>query len=260
MNASCTRSMSSNDCTSTVRPRAANSVATLPSVVVPATTHTTAPSMSSMLGEAAVGGDHHLLAVVERRVQERGAVVAVAARRPRRVAHEDVDLAGLQGREPGVGGDGDELDLRRVAEHGGRDDAAEVGVEADVLAGVVDDGEPGEVVAHTARERRRWPARCRAAIRPVCTSSAAVGRRRAGGRAAPSSCRPRCRRWPRCRRRPASGATLVGAPSRCAAVVVVVGAARGDQGDRRQIGARVRMNERRMKSPHVEMQCPQRGP
>ena len=43
--------MSSNDCTSTVRPRAANSVATLPSVVVPAATQTIAPSMSSMLAK-----------------------------------------------------------------------------------------------------------------------------------------------------------------------------------------------------------------
>ena len=101
-------------------------------------------------GVAAVGGDHHLLAVVERRVQEVGAVVAVAAGRPRRVADEDVDLAGLQRREAGVGCHGDELDLGRVAEHAGGDHAAEVGVEADVLTRVVDDGETGEVVADAA--------------------------------------------------------------------------------------------------------------
>ncbi len=48
-----------------------------------------------------------------------------------------------------VGLDVDELDLGRVAEHGGGDHPAEVGVEADVLAGLVEDVEPGEVVAHT---------------------------------------------------------------------------------------------------------------
>ena len=181
--------------------------------------------------EAAVGGDHHLLAVVERRVQERDAVVAVAARRPRRVAHEDVDLAGLQGREPGVCGQRDELDLRRVTEHGGRDDAAEVGVEADVLAGLVDDGEAGEVVA----------ARRTAATSLACTVSssespglhllAAVGGRRAGGRAA------RRRVGSRVAGGDAVAAGRVGrhAGGRRvgAAAVVVVGAARGDQGDRR---------------------------
>ena len=48
IHASWSRPMSSNDSTLTVRPRAANSVATLPSVVVPATTQTMAPSMSSI--------------------------------------------------------------------------------------------------------------------------------------------------------------------------------------------------------------------
>ncbi len=99
---------------------------------------------------AGVGGDHHLLAVVERRVQEVGTVVAVAAGRPRRVAHQHVDLTGLQRREAGVGGDRDELDLGGVAEHAGGDHAAEVGVEPDVLTGLVDGGEAGEVVAHAA--------------------------------------------------------------------------------------------------------------
>src|SRR5262245_29593844 len=49
MNASCNKSTSSNDCTSNDSPRASNSAATLPSLVVPPATHTTAPSMSSML-------------------------------------------------------------------------------------------------------------------------------------------------------------------------------------------------------------------
>jgi hypothetical protein len=44
----CSVSTSGNDCTSTLRPRRSNSVATLPSVVVPAATQTTAPSMSSI--------------------------------------------------------------------------------------------------------------------------------------------------------------------------------------------------------------------
>ena len=50
----------------------------------------------------------------------------------------------------GLGLHVDELDLRRVAEHGGGDDPAEVGVEADVLAGVVEHGEAGQVVADAA--------------------------------------------------------------------------------------------------------------
>ncbi len=55
------------------------------------------------LREAAVAGDHHPLAVVERRLQERRAFGAVTCGGPRRVAHEHVDLAGLQ-RGEAVGG------------------------------------------------------------------------------------------------------------------------------------------------------------
>ena len=68
--------------------------------------------------EPAVGGDHHALAVVERRVEERRTLGAVTARGPRGVADEHVDLARLQRREAGVAGlDVDELDLGGVAEH-----------------------------------------------------------------------------------------------------------------------------------------------
>ena len=105
-----------------------------------------------MLREAAVGGDHHPLAVVEGRLQERARLAAVTAGRPRGVADEDVDLAGLQRGEAVVGGEVDELDLGGVAEHGGSDDTAEVGIEADVLTRGVDDGEPGHGVVAAAAD------------------------------------------------------------------------------------------------------------
>ncbi len=100
-------------------------------------------------GDPGVGSDHHPLAVVERRMQERDTFDAVPARCPGRVAHEHVELTGLQGGEPGVGLDIHELDLGAVAEHSSGDRPAEVGVEANVLAGLVEDVEPGEVAAHT---------------------------------------------------------------------------------------------------------------
>ena len=104
-------------------------------------------------GEAAVGGDHHPLAVVEVRMQERRTFDAVPAGRPRGVADQHVDRAALQGGEPIGGLEVDELGLRRVAEHGRGDDLAEVGVEADVIAGWLEHREPGERVAGAATHR-----------------------------------------------------------------------------------------------------------
>ena len=106
-------------------------------------------------GEAAVGRHHHALTVVERRLEERRPLRTVTGRGEGRVAHERVDLAGLEGGEPVVGGDVDHLDRGRVAEHGGRDHPAEVGVEADVLAARIERGEPRKVVARPAVERAR---------------------------------------------------------------------------------------------------------
>ena len=83
-------------------------------------------------------------------MQERHTLGAVPAGRPRRVAHEHVELAGLQGGEAGIRLDVDEIDLRRVAEHRCGDDPAEVGVEADVLALLIQNVEAWEVVANTA--------------------------------------------------------------------------------------------------------------
>ena len=84
--------------------------------------------------ETAVGADHDALTVVERRGKEGGSFGAVAAGRPRGVADQDVDLAGLQRREAVGGLDIDHFDRLRVAEYRGRDDSAEVAVEADVIA------------------------------------------------------------------------------------------------------------------------------
>jgi hypothetical protein len=83
-------------------------------------------------------------------VQERDALGAIPAGRPRRVAHEHVELAGLQGGEAGVRIDVDELDLRRVAEHRSGDHPAEVGVEADVLTLLIQNVKAREIVSDTA--------------------------------------------------------------------------------------------------------------
>ena len=86
MNASWTRSTSSNDCTSTVRPAASElgGDVALRRRAGGDADHGAVHVVDA--GVAAVGGDHHLLAVVERRMQEVGAVDAVAAGRPRGVA------------------------------------------------------------------------------------------------------------------------------------------------------------------------------
>ena len=86
-------------------------------------------------------------------MEERGTFRAVTGRGAGRVADQRVDLAGLQGGEPVVGGDVDHLDRGGVAEHGGGDHPAEVGVEADVFAARIEGGEPGQVVACPAVER-----------------------------------------------------------------------------------------------------------
>ena len=102
--------------------------------------------------EPAVGGDHHPLTVVEVRLEERRRLAAVTGGCPRGVAHEDVDLAGLQRGEAVGGGEVDELDLGRVAEHGGGDDPAEVDIEADVLTRRVDGAEPRDGVVAAAAD------------------------------------------------------------------------------------------------------------
>ena len=165
-------------------------MATLPSVVVPPATHTDArPGPRGR--DAAVGGDHHPLAVVEGRLEEGRTLGAVPARGPRGVAHEDVDLAGLQRGEPVLGLDVDELDRRGVAEHRGGDHPAEVGVEAHVLAAASSASNPG------GRRGRRSGPRRPPAPRRAC-------RRLAAGTAG--------RRWPRCQW-PTSVASVSVAPS-----------------------------------------------
>ena len=99
-----------------------------------------------------VGVDHHPLAVVERRRRE-VAPAGVAADRPGGVADQDVNLAGLERRTALVGGEGTELDRFGVAEDGGRHGAAEVGVEAGVLAALVEEAEAGQAAVHAADER-----------------------------------------------------------------------------------------------------------
>src|SRR5690606_20001692 len=100
-----------------------------------------------------LGVDHEALAVIvvdAREVQtERG----VAADRPGRVARQQIDFAGLQSRET-LGRVGrHEGDLGGVIEDGGRDGAAEVGVEAGPLTLVVGRGKAGEAGVHAALER-----------------------------------------------------------------------------------------------------------
>jgi hypothetical protein len=131
-------------------PRALNTAVRFSSVVVPESTQMLASARSLMLVMPGRLGDHQPLAVVERGEQEGGALLAVTSRRPGRVADQHVDLARLERGEPGIGSQRHELDGVGIAEHGGRHHPAEVDVEAAVVAGIVDDSEPGEHVVDAA--------------------------------------------------------------------------------------------------------------
>ena len=121
-------------------------------MVVPDWTQIVAPSSSSSV-VASVERRFTIiaLAVVEGGRARRGPT-GVAADRPGRVADEDVDLAGLEGRTALVGVDGAELDGVGIAEDGGRDGAAEVGVEAGVLAALVEEAEARQAAIDAADE------------------------------------------------------------------------------------------------------------
>ena len=102
--------------------------------------------------DAQRGADHDRLAVIERGRREQ-APRRVAADGAGRVADEDVDLARLEGRAALLGGQGAELDLRGVTQHGGRDGPAEVDIEAGVGAGaLVERLKPGRapLMPHTS--------------------------------------------------------------------------------------------------------------
>ena len=77
---------------------------------------------------------HEALAVVVVHAGEIEAEAGVARQRPGGVARQDVDLARLQRGEALLRGERREAHLRRVAEHGGRDGAADVDVEPLPLA------------------------------------------------------------------------------------------------------------------------------
>ena len=94
--------------------------------------------------------DHHALAVVEVRVQERRTFGAVALCGPRRVADQHVDLTGLQCGEAVVGFYVDRHRRGRVTEDRRRDRAAEVDVEPDVLTAGIQRCEARQVVAAPA--------------------------------------------------------------------------------------------------------------
>ncbi len=104
-----------------------------------------------MVASVRVGVHHDGLAVVERGGTE-DAPARVAADGPGRVADEDVDLTGLEGRTALVGGQGAELHGLGVAENGGRDGAAEVGVEADGVAALVEEAEARQAAVDAADE------------------------------------------------------------------------------------------------------------
>ena len=116
--------------------------------------------------------DHHALAVVEDRGPE-VAPQAVALERVRGVAEDDVHLAALDGGGALVGRELDVLDGVRVAQDGGRDGAAVVGVHAVVLVGLrVEDAHAGQAAIDAADEL--------AALLHGCQGAALGGYRRGG--------------------------------------------------------------------------------
>ncbi len=80
--------------------------------------------------EAVARTAHQLLTVVVGGRTEVHAHLGVTALGPGAVAHEHVDIAGLDGGEALGGGQRDELDGIGIAEHGGGDGTAVVGVDA----------------------------------------------------------------------------------------------------------------------------------
>src|SRR5690606_14204215 len=73
---------------------------------------------------------HEALAIEEEDSREREPKGRIARGRPGGVVRQDVDLAGLEGREAVLGVGRAELDLSRIAEYRRRERAAEVGVDA----------------------------------------------------------------------------------------------------------------------------------
>ncbi len=92
---------------------------------------------------------HDRLPVVEGRRGEQ-APAGIAADGPSRVTDEHVDLAGLERWPALIGVDGSEFDRLGIAEHGCGKRSAEVGVEADHLAILVEEAEAGETAVHAA--------------------------------------------------------------------------------------------------------------
>ena len=79
--------------------------------------------------------------------------LGVAQERPARVAHENVDIAGLQRGEAVLGGQGDELHLVRVVEDRSRDGTAKIDIEAGPVALGVRQAEAGQLPVGAAIER-----------------------------------------------------------------------------------------------------------
>ena len=94
--------------------------------------------------------DHEALAVIIHDAGKLEAERGIAAHRPGGVARQDVDFTRLQRREALLGGQRRELHLRRIAENGGGDGAAEIDVHAGPVVLLVGDREADQALAHAA--------------------------------------------------------------------------------------------------------------
>jgi hypothetical protein len=90
------------------------------------------------------------LAVVVGDGREVEAQRSITRQRPGGVAREDVDFAGLQGREALLRIERHEVDFFRIAQHGGGDGAAGVHVQARPVALRIGCGKAGHAVRHAA--------------------------------------------------------------------------------------------------------------
>ena len=177
-------------------------------MVVPRVTQTLASCSSSALLNAQVLADHEALAVVEHGLRV-VAPLGVARGGPRDGANQHVNFAGLDGRAAFGRRDQANLDLVGVAQYGGGKGAAEVDVEADVVAVVVNVAVAGHVVAAGADDLVASANRVEAAVALVVhrggfgSGGGSGGFHHFGGR-----CRRRRVRW---RREPAERAA---APAR----------------------------------------------
>ena len=102
--------------------------------------------------DAAIGADHEALAVKKADPDEFKAEFDLTLHGPRRVARQNIDLAGLQGGETAIGIERHVAHRLAFAESGGGNGATDVGLEALPFAGGIACGKAGQPFIDAAQD------------------------------------------------------------------------------------------------------------